>query len=142
MTIIMGKDGTTEGIRRIRSLAANSRYLRRHLRRMGFVIFGHDDSPVIPLLLFQPAKIPWFARCMTEYNIAVVAVGFPATPVVESRARFCLSAGHTKEMLDQCLEAIAEVGDRLLLKYAKNRARCLDKIEYEHDDYEMTMMSE
>ncbi|CAG0913529.1 unnamed protein product [Notodromas monacha] len=123
MSIIMGKDGTHEGIKRIRALAENSRYLRRNLMRMGFIIFGHDDSPIIPLLLFQPAKIPWFARCMTEYNVAVVAVGFPATPVVESRARFCVSAGHTKEMLDQVLSAIAEVGDRLLIKYAKNQVR-------------------
>lgn len=30
----------------------------------------------------------------------MVVVGFPATPIIESRARFCLSAAHTKEILD------------------------------------------
>ena len=24
---------------------------------MGFVVYGHDDSPVVPLMLFMPAKI-------------------------------------------------------------------------------------
>lgn len=37
---------------------------------------------------------------MLEKNIGVVVVGFPATPITESRARFCVSAAHTREMLD------------------------------------------
>lgn len=42
-----------------------------------------------------------------------------ATPIVESRARFCLSASHTREMLDEALEHISEVGDILGLKYSR-----------------------
>lgn len=38
---------------------------------------------------------------MLKRNIGVVVVGFPATPIIESRARFCVSAAHTKEMLDE-----------------------------------------
>lgn len=30
----------------------------------------------------------------------MVVVGFPATPLAEARARFCVSAAHTREMLD------------------------------------------
>ena len=37
---------------------------------------------------------------MLKRNIGVVVVGFPATPIIESRARFCLSAAHTRETLD------------------------------------------
>lgn len=33
--------------------------------------------------------------------MSVVVVGFPATPMTKCRARFCLSASHTKEMLDE-----------------------------------------
>lgn len=42
-----------------------------------------------------------FGREMLKRNIAVVVVGFPATPLIESRTRFCLSAAHTREMLDK-----------------------------------------
>jgi len=38
---------------------------------------------------------------MLKRNVAVVTVGFPATPLVLGRVRFCLSASHTKEMLDE-----------------------------------------
>ena len=31
----------------------------------------------------------------------MVIVGFPATPIIEARARICLSASHTIEMLDE-----------------------------------------
>ena len=36
-----------------------------------------------------------------KHKLATVVVGFPATPIIESRARFCLSAAHTKEDLDK-----------------------------------------
>lgn len=42
-----------------------------------------------------------FGREMLKRNIGVVVVGFPATPIIESRARFCISAAHSKEMLDR-----------------------------------------
>lgn len=41
-----------------------------------------------------------FARHLLERKIGVVVVGFPATPLAEARARFCVSAAHTREMLD------------------------------------------
>uniref|UniRef100_A0A4W3K9V8 serine C-palmitoyltransferase n=1 Tax=Callorhinchus milii TaxID=7868 RepID=A0A4W3K9V8_CALMI len=98
---IMGLDGTTIGAERIRKLKENTRYFRQHLQQMGFIIYGNEDSPVVPLLLYMPGKVGAFARRMLKKNIGVVVVGFPATPIVESRARFCLSAAHTQEMLDR-----------------------------------------
>lgn len=49
-----------------------------------------------------------FGREMLKRNIAVVVVGFPATPLIESRTRFCLSAAHTREMLDKVSECASE----------------------------------
>lgn len=46
-----------------------------------------------------------FGREMLKRNVAVVVVGFPATPLIESRTRFCLSAAHTREMLDKVGES-------------------------------------
>ena len=42
-----------------------------------------------------------FSRDLLKRGIGVVVVGFPATPIIESRARFCISAAHTREMLDR-----------------------------------------
>ncbi|KAM6128056.1 LOW QUALITY PROTEIN: serine palmitoyltransferase 3 [Pterocles gutturalis] len=119
MKCLMGLDGTTQGLQRVRQLGKNTRYFRRRLHEMGFIIYGNDDSPVVPLLLYMPGKIGAFARRMLEKNIGVVVVGFPATPITESRARFCVSAAHTREMLDTVLSALDELGDFLQLKYSR-----------------------
>lgn len=45
------------GIRRIRQLAENTRYFRARLKEMGFIIYGNDHSPVVPILLYMPGKV-------------------------------------------------------------------------------------
>lgn len=42
-----------------------------------------------------------FNRLMLEHGVACVTVGFPATSLTGGRVRFCLSAAHTREMLDK-----------------------------------------
>ncbi|KAG0794266.1 hypothetical protein G6F21_002993 [Rhizopus arrhizus] len=109
-------DGTDTGRKKIKQLAENSLYFIERLRELGFIVYGDQGSPVIPLLLFNPAKIPAFSRELLKHGIATVVVGYPATPIITSRARFCLSSAHTREDLDRALEVISEVGDTLLLK--------------------------
>ncbi|ELU16750.1 hypothetical protein CAPTEDRAFT_165279 [Capitella teleta] len=123
MSIIMGRDGTNDGQRRVCQLAWNSRYFRRRLMEMGFIVYGNMDSPVVPLLLFCPGKIAAFSRQCLKHGLATVVVGFPATPIIESRARFCLSASHTKETIDQALDIIDKVGDLIHLKYSRRDQR-------------------
>ena len=111
---------TPEGSTRIRQLAANCRRFRQGLKRLGVIVYGNDDSPVVPMMLYQPSKIAAFSREMLHRGFAVVVVGFPATPLVEARARFCLSAGLSEGQIDAALEAIDEVADTLKLKYSTN----------------------
>lgn len=42
-------------------------------------------------------------RAYNKYNIATVGVGFPATPLIQSRIRFCMSAALSKEQLDEVI---------------------------------------
>ncbi|XP_055977943.1 serine palmitoyltransferase 3 [Sorex fumeus] len=119
--LIMGLDGTTKGLQKVRQLAKNTRYFRQRLNEMGFIIYGNEESPVVPLLLYMPAKVAAFARHLLHKKIGVVVVGFPATPLAEARARFCVSAAHTREMLDTVLQALDEMGELLQLKYSRHR---------------------
>jgi serine palmitoyltransferase len=86
---------------------------------MGFIVYG-VDSPVVPLLLFNPAKIRQFSREMLRRGVAVVVVGYPATPIITSRVRFCLSSAHSEEDLRWVLGEISEVGDLLGLKVSRH----------------------
>jgi len=119
LQIINGERGGDEGKKRILQLRENSIFFRTKLKEMGFHVYGNLDSPVIPLMLYNPAKIPAFSRECLKKGLAVVVVGFPATPLILSRARFCLSASHTRKNLEEALEKISEVGDLVMVKYKK-----------------------
>ncbi|KAK9470528.1 pyridoxal phosphate-dependent transferase [Dipodascopsis tothii] len=121
LRIIMGDLIPGQGTERLQRLSFNSRYLHLGLKRLGFICPGADDSPIIPLMLYSPAKMPAFSREMLKRKIAVVVVGYPATPLVSSRVRLCMSSALNKEDLDHVLRAIDEVGDLLMLKFS-NRA--------------------
>ncbi|KAF1999958.1 serine palmitoyltransferas-like protein 2 [Amniculicola lignicola CBS 123094] len=122
LRMITGELVPGHGEERLQRLAFNSRYLRLGLKRLGFIVYGHDDSPIIPLLLYNPAKMPAFSHEMKARKISVVVVGYPATPLVSSRARFCVSAAHNKDDLDRMLTACNEIGDLLQLKFSSGVA--------------------
>lgn len=68
-------------------------------------------------------------RTLSTRKIAAVGVGFPATPIMAGRIRFCLSAAHTKEQLDYALDVIDDVGNELGFKYSRE-PRDQTPIEY------------
>ncbi|KAI8835108.1 pyridoxal phosphate-dependent transferase [Chytridium lagenaria] len=76
MRIIMGEVNGDDGQKRIRTLARNYRFFASELRRMGFIVYG-NDSPVIPLLLCHPAKIPAFSRRDVETGDRGCCCGVP-----------------------------------------------------------------
>ncbi|KAE9406852.1 serine palmitoyltransferase 2 [Gymnopus androsaceus JB14] len=108
-----------EGAHRLQRLSFNSHYLHLGLQKLGFITLGHASSPIVPLLVFNPAKMIMFHRMMKDRKtpIVVVVVAYPATPLISSRVRFCVSASHTKEDVDEVLRACDEVGDVLDLKH-------------------------
>jgi len=118
--VIMGRDGTNIGKQKISALRDNSNYFRMRLVDMGLHVMGHYDSPIIPVMLYNPTKVAAFSRECLKRGLAVVVVGFPAVPILLSRARFCISAGHKREDLDRALVEIDEVADILKLRYARS----------------------
>lgn len=53
-------------------------------------------------------------------QLAVVVVGFPVTGLLTTRCRFCISASHTREDLDDALEKIEGIVDKLGLRYCEH----------------------
>lgn len=109
-SVIMDQDGSNNGRNRIKQLKDNSIYFRDKLVKMGFIVYGDIHSPIVPVMFYLPTKCLYFNRLMLEKGIAVVSVGFPATNLIGGRARFCMSASHSREMLDKALAAIDYCG--------------------------------
>ena len=137
-------------MQKIKQLRDNSNFFRQALIDRGFHVFGDRDSPVIPVMLYHPAKLPAVSRECLKRNvrkfklrnifhqithiidyiqIAVVVVGFPATNLLTTRIRFCISAAHTREDLEWAIKEFDEIGSRLMLKYGTPDANVDSKLE-------------
>ena len=55
-------------------------------------------------MIFNPGKIAALSRLCWVRGVALVVVGFPATPLQTSRAGICISAAHTRKDLDNALK--------------------------------------
>lgn len=115
--VVIGEDGSDRGAKKLAQIRENSNFFRSELHKMGFEVLGDDDSPVMPIMLYNPAKIPAFSRECLRRNLAVVTVAFPATPLLLARARICLSASHTREDMIKALDVLSTVGDLVGIKY-------------------------
>lgn len=101
---------STEGSKLPNVLKKNSVYMRRRLVELGYVVAGGWDSPIIPVMIFNLGKIGEFSRLCKDRGLAVVVVGYPATTVLTTRVRLCMSASHTKKDIDVAISIIDEVG--------------------------------
>ncbi len=120
LQIIEGRDGSELGARKLRSLKENSNYFRREMHRLGLHVYGDADSPIVPVLFYVPFKIAAFSRMCLERGLAVVVVGFPATSVHLGRARFCISAAHSRQDLEYAVKVIEELSSQLNFRYSKH----------------------
>lgn len=89
----------------------NTRKMRRALKSLKFHLIGDSDSPIIPILIPSPGKIGEFSRLCLERGIAVVVVGYPATPILLNRVRVCMSSSHTFEDIERILKVFEQVGN-------------------------------
>lgn len=56
LSIIMDVDGSMNGRNRIRQLKENCVYFRDKLVKMGFIVYGHKHSPIVPVMFYLPTK--------------------------------------------------------------------------------------
>jgi len=117
LRVISGQDGSQEGQIRLKSLRSNSNYFREKLQKAGFHIIGDMDSPIVPMMVYHPDKMAYLSRELLKRGITIVVVGFPVTPLLMARIRFCISASHTQKDLDWAAQQITELGEHCFLNF-------------------------
>ncbi|AOS98559.1 2-amino-3-ketobutyrate coenzyme A ligase [Microbulbifer aggregans] len=90
----------------------NSAYFRRRMSEAGFTLAG-ADHPIIPVMVGDAALAQKMADMMLERGIYVVGFFYPVVPKGQARIRTQMSAAHTREQLDRCIDAFVEVGKEL-----------------------------
>jgi glycine C-acetyltransferase len=91
---------------------ANTAYFRDAMAGTGFTIAG-KDHPISPVMLGDAALSQQFADKLLEKGVYAIGFFFPVVPQGKARIRTQISAAHTREQLDQGIEAFIAVGKEL-----------------------------
>lgn len=87
----------------------NGRYFKAGMKTLGFDT-GMSETPITPVMLGEAPLAQQFSRELYSAGVFATAIGFPTVPQGKARIRVMISAAHSKEDLDQGLEAFTKVG--------------------------------
>ena len=102
----------------LKPFSNNIRLFRSRMKEAGFNIIGHNDCPIVPVMIGDAALATLFADKMMTKNIYVIGFSFPVVPKGLARIRVQISASHTEEQINQAVDAFIDIGKetRLLTK--------------------------
>ncbi len=90
----------------------NARYFKGAMKDMSFDT-GVSTTPITPIMLGEAATAQQFSRELFEESVFAMPLGFPTVPRGKARIRVMLSAAHSRQDLDQGLEAFHKVGKKM-----------------------------
>jgi len=92
-------------------LNTNTEYFRKEMQSLGFKIKS-GIHPLVPVMIGNAKLSKDIANDLLNQNIYVVGFSFPVVPKGEARIRVQISASHTKNQINQALEAFKKSGEK------------------------------
>jgi len=93
-------------------LHENAAYFRDKLTERGFDL-KPGEHPIIPVMLGDARLATTMADKLLKRGVYVIGFSFPVVPEGQARIRTQMSAGLSREQLDQAVEAFTDVGREL-----------------------------
>lgn len=93
-------------------LHKNTQYFLSKMKAAGFDI-KPTASAICAVMLYDAKLAQEFADKILDEDIYVIGFFYPVVPQGQARIRVQISAAHTKEQLDKCVEAFIKVGKAL-----------------------------
>jgi glycine C-acetyltransferase len=97
-------------------LMENTKYFRENMKSLGFDIID-SVHPIVPVLFRKfdddAQRAQSMAKALYDEGIYAIGFSFPVVPKGQARIRVQISAAHSKEDIDTCLEAFKKVGKKL-----------------------------
>lgn len=90
-------------------LADNTQYFMKAMKEAGFDI-KPTQSAIVAVMLYDAKLSQDMAAKLLDEGIYVIGFYFPVVPKEQARIRVQISAAHSKEDLDKCIEAFKKVG--------------------------------
>ncbi len=112
--IIEAVDMLTETTEYTDRLWDNARFFKEKMGALGYNT-GHSETPITPVIIGDEAQTMAFSRSLLENGLFASAIVFPTVPKGTGRVRCMVTAGHTKEQLEQAVAIFEKVGKEMNL---------------------------
>lgn len=90
----------------------NGKYFKTRMKEAGFDI-GKSETPITPVMVGEEDATMKFSKKLLEKGVFVSGIVFPTVPKGTGRLRCMVTAGHTKEQLDQAVDTFVSVGKEI-----------------------------
>lgn len=90
----------------------NTNYFREELQSLGFDT-GVSETPIIPVMCGESPKAKALSQALAEEGVMAGAITFPMVARDKARVRTQMSAGLTRDDLDEVLRLFEKVGPHL-----------------------------
>lgn len=94
------------------TLFENAELFRRRMGEEGFELLDGEHA-IVPVMFGDAALAGRIADAMLEEGVYVTAFSFPVVPRGKARIRVQLSAAHTTEDIEACVQAFVRARDRV-----------------------------
>jgi len=68
--------------------------------------------PIVPIMLYEARLAQNMAADLLAEGIYVIGFFFPVVPREQARIRVQISAGHSTEQIDRCVDAFVRIGKK------------------------------
>jgi glycine C-acetyltransferase len=89
----------------------NTRFFKEGLRKLGFDI-GDSQTPITPVIVGEGAKAMALSDALFEEGVYAQGIAYPTVPKGKARVRTIVTAVHTREDLQQALDAFERAGKK------------------------------
>ena len=97
---------------RVETLRENTKYFREQITEAGFKPLP-GETPIVPIIVGETAAAIQMSDMLLDEGVFVTGFGFPVVPQGQARVRCQISAGHTRDDLDEAIRAFKKVGAKL-----------------------------
>ena len=95
-------------------LFENANYFRERMSAAGFNLLD-GEHPIIPVMLGDPKLAQTMAKELDARGVYVAPFSFPVVPKGKDRIRTQMSAAHSRDEVDQAIDAFIHVGKTMKL---------------------------
>ncbi|HEU5265913.1 MAG TPA: glycine C-acetyltransferase [Jatrophihabitans sp.] len=103
-------DLVTGGGEQRAQLQANAAQFRQQMTDAGFDLLP-GEHPIVPVMFGDAARAARIADTMLEHGVYVIAFSYPVVPKGKARIRVQLSAAHSAEDVETCVQAFVAARD-------------------------------